>query len=315
MRFITVSEFFDENKDKLGLKVLAGKQFLTDKKINVADINRPGLALTGFFDYFPHERIQVFGKTESIFIKKLGDKTARRILDRLFEKNISCAVITRNIKPHPDFLKIASRHRTPVLSASSLTTAFIAKAAFYLQRKLASRQTMHGAFVHVYGLGILMLGKSGIGKSEVSLELIKRGHRLIADDLIEVIKVNDDVLLGKGVGVIQHHMEIRGIGIIDIKNLFGIGAIRDEHEVDLILSLEEWKKGKEYERLGIDEKFENLLGVKIPKIVLPVKPGRNLSVIIEAAVMTQMLKSGGYNPAKELNKKITQLMREGGKHV
>jgi HPr kinase/phosphorylase len=169
--------------------------------------------------------------------------------------------------------------------------------------------------VDVYGIGVLMLGKSGIGKSEVSLELIKRGHRLITDDLIEVIKLNESEILGRGVSMVQHHMEIRGIGIIDVKTLFGIGAIKDELKVDLVLGLEEWDREKEYERLGLEDKYESILGVKIPKLILPVKPGRNLSVIIEAAAMTHRLKAHGYNPAKELNKTMNEWMQKGGRNV
>lgn len=310
---ITAKDFFDDNRHKFGLKVLSGSQYLAKKEIIVTDINRPGLALAGFFDYFPFERVQIFGKTEFAYIKKLGRETAFLVLKRLFEKNICCAIISRGIKPPAHFLAAAKLYKTPVIGSQMLTTTLMNQSVIYLQLKLASKKTMHGTFVDVYGIGVLMLGKSGIGKSEISLELIKRGHRLIADDLIEVIRINETELLGKGVSAVQHHMEIRGVGIIDIKTLFGIGAIRDDQKIDLVLCLEEWEKGKEYERLGIEDKYENILDVNIPKITLPVKPGRNLSVIIEAAAMTQRLKSRGYNPAKELNDAILRYMKKEAK--
>jgi HPr kinase/phosphorylase len=313
MDHITAKDFFDDNRLKFGLKVLAGREYLSKKEIVVTDINRPGLALAGFFDYFPYERLQIFGKTEFAYLKKLGKETAYLVLKRLFEKNLCCAVISRSIKPASYFLKVARQYRTPVISSSLLTTTLMNQCVDYLQVKLASRKTVHGTFVDVYGVGVLMFGKSGIGKSEISLELIKRGHRLIADDLIEIIRLNETELLGKGVSTVQHHMEIRGLGIIDIKTLFGIGAIRDDQKIDLVLCLEEWEKGKEYERLGIEEKFEAILEVNVPRITLPVKPGRNLSVIIEAAAMTQRLKSRGYNPAKELNDAILRYMKKEGK--
>ncbi|HPD18402.1 MAG TPA: HPr(Ser) kinase/phosphatase, partial [Candidatus Goldiibacteriota bacterium] len=198
----------------------------------------------------------------------------------------------------------------PVIVSSIFTTKLISSIMLYLERKLAPKITLHGTFIDVYGIGILLIGKSGIGKSEITLELIKRGHRIISDDIIEVRKMSDDVLEGRGLDIIQHHMEIRGVGIIDIKNLFGVGAVRESQKVELIIHLEEWEKGKNYERLGIEEQSEEMLGVKVPKIILPVKPGRNMSVIIEVAAMTQRLKSQGYNPAKELNKTVLKFMKK-----
>jgi HPr kinase/phosphorylase len=310
MNFITVKEFYNDNKRKFGLKTLCGSEFLSKKKIIVSDINRPGLALSGFFDYFPYERVQVFGKTEFTYIKQIGREKAGRVLNQIFDKNICCAVITRNLKPPYNFLSIAKKHKTPVMSTNMFTTKMISAAMIYLEKKLAPKITIHGTFVDVYGIGILIIGKSGIGKSEISIELIKRGHRLVADDLIEVTKLADDRLEGKGLSIVQHHMEIRGIGIIDVRNLFGVGAVRDEQKVELVVHLEEWEKGKEYERLGLEDEYEDILGLKIPKIILPVRPGRNLSVIIEIAAMTHRLKAHGYNPAKELNKTIIKWMKK-----
>jgi HPr kinase/phosphorylase len=313
MNFITVKEFYNDNKAKFHMRLLSGEEHLVRKKIVVSDINRPGLALAGFFDYFPYERIQVFGKTEFTYIKNLGREKANKVLDKLFSKDICCAIISRNLVPPYNFVSIAKKHKVPVLITSLFTTKFVSTAMIYLEKKMAPKITIHGTFVDVYGIGVLIIGKSGIGKSEISLELIKRGHRLVADDLIEVTKLSDDLLEGRGMSIIQHHMEIRGVGIIDVRNLFGVGAVRDEQKLELVMHLEEWEKGKDYERLGIEELHENILSVNVPKIVLPVKPGRNISVIIEVAAMTQRLKARGYNPAKELNKNINKWMKKENK--
>jgi HPr kinase/phosphorylase len=294
MNFITVKEFFADSKSRLHLRILTGGEFLQKKKIIVSDINRPGLALAGFFDYFPYERIQVFGKTEFTYLKKLGREKANRVLERLFAANICCVIVSRNLPVPYNFLSIARRHHVPVMMSSIFTTKLISSIVTFLDKKLAPKITMHGTFVDVYGIGVMIIGKSGIGKSEISLELIKRGHRLVADDLIEVTRLSDDVLEGRGLSIIQHHMEIRGVGIIDIRNLFGVGAVRDEQK--------------------IEDVHEDILGVKVPKIILPVKPGRNLSVIIEVAAMTQRLKARGYNPARELNKSIIKWMKKDKKN-
>jgi len=310
MNFITVKDFFEDNKDRFGLGVLGGEQHLSKKKIIISDINRPGLALSGFFDYFPYERLQVFGKTEFAYIKKLGREKANRVLADIFSRNICCAVITRGIEPVYGFASIAEKMKVPVITTSMFTTKFISAAMTYLENRLAPKITLHGTFVDVYGVGVLAMGKSGIGKSEISLELIKRGHRLVADDLIEVRLMSDGKLSGRGISMVQHHMEIRGVGIIDVRNLFGVGSVREEQALELVIKLEEWEKGKDYERLGLEEMREEILGASVPKIILPVKPGRNLSVIIEVAAMTQRLKNRGYNPARELNKKMIECMRE-----
>jgi HPr kinase/phosphorylase len=310
MNFITVKEFYNDNKARFGLKSLGGDEHLSKKKIIISDINRPGLALSGFFDYFPYERMQVFGKTEFTYIKKLGREKANRVLTEIFGKNICCAIIARDLEAPFNFINIARKFKTPVMSTSMFTTKFISSAMIYLEKKLAQKITIHGTFTDIYGIGVLIIGKSGIGKSEIAIELIKRGHRLVADDLIEVTKLSDDVLEGRGLNIVQHHMEIRGVGIIDVRNLFGVGAVRDDQKLELVVHLEDWEKGKDYERLGLEDVYEDILGIKVPKIILPVRPGRNLSVIIEIAAMTQRLKNRGYNPAKELNKTILKWMKK-----
>lgn len=315
MNYITVKEFYNENKSKLQLKILSGENQLSKKKILVPDINRPGLAFAGFFDYFPFERVQLIGKTEITYLKKLGREKANRVLQKVFKHNICAFIVSRNLNLPYDFLKLAKKNNIPVIESSVFTTRLITYVMSYLERKLAQKMTTHGTFVDVYGIGVLVIGKSGIGKSEIALELVKRGHRLVADDLIEITKISDEELEGRGLNIVHHHMEIRGVGIIDVKTLFGIGAVREEQKIELIVHLEDWEKDKDYERLGIDDKFEGILGVKVPKIILPVRPGRNISVIIEIAAMTQRLKAKGYNPARELNKTIMKWMKKEKKSV
>ncbi|MCE5300380.1 MAG: HPr(Ser) kinase/phosphatase [Spirochaetia bacterium] len=316
MNYITVKEFYDDNKSKFHLRIAAGEEFFSKKKITVADINRPGLALAGFFDYFPYDRLQVFGKTELTFLKKMGRAKAGAVLERIFSENICCILISRNLKPPFNFLTLAKKYGIPVLMTSLFTTKAVSSAMIYLEKKFAPKITMHGTFVDVYGIGVLIVGKSGTGKSEISLELIKRGHRLVADDLIEITRIADGELEGSGPAVIGHHMEIRGVGIIDVRNLFGVGAVKDNQKIELVIHLEEWEKGKDYERLGLEDTYDEILGAKIPRIILPVRPGRNLSVIIEVAAMTQRLKARGYNPARELNKTIMKWMkREKGENI
>ncbi|MCX7698764.1 MAG: HPr(Ser) kinase/phosphatase [Candidatus Goldbacteria bacterium] len=315
MNYITVKQFFEENKKDLHLKILTGKENLESKKIVVSDINRPGLALAGFFDYFPYERIQVFGKTEFAYLKKQKKEQILNVLKKFFSSKICCVIVARNLKVDPYFIELADKYEVPVLQTSLFTMKLINSAMTYLEKKLAPKITLHGTFIDVYGIGVLLFGKSGIGKSEISLELVKRGHRLIADDLVEILKLGDSELIGRGINIVQHHMEIRGIGIIDLKSLFGIGVIREQQKVELVIFLEEWENDKDYERLGLEEKFENILGIKVPKIVLPVKPGRNLSIIIEVAAMMRRLKDQGHNTAKELNKTIINWMKREKKDV
>ncbi len=315
MSYITISDFYNDNKSRLKLKVLSGESRFFKKKIIVPDINRPGLAFAGFFDYFPFERVQVIGKTELTYLKKLGRVKANKVLRAVFKYNICVFIVSRNLPLPYDFLKLARKNMIPVLSSSVFTTKLITVIMMYLEKKLAPRKTIHGTFVDVYGVGVVTVGKSGIGKSEIALELVKRGHRLVADDLIEITRLGDDSLEGRGLNIVHHHMEIRGVGIVDVRNLFGIGAVRERQKVDLVIHLEDWEKGKDYERLGIDDKFEDILGLKVPRIIVPVRPGRNVSVIIEVAAMTQRLKAKGYNPAKELNKTIMKWMRKEKRNV
>lgn len=283
------------------------KLYYPDKDIRIAtaDLNRPGLQITGFFDYFDPSRIQVFGMVENTYLAGLSAEVRYNSLKRLFEKNISAVILTRNSNASAEMLKLAEEYETPVLRTSQPTSQFTSALIAYLSVELAPRITRHGVLVEVYGQGVLILGESGVGKSEAAVELIKRGHRLVADDAVEIKKVSSKSLVGSSPDIIRHFIEIRGIGIVDVKNIFGMGAVKESEKIDMIIHLEEWEKGKQYDRLGLVDEYTNILGLDIPSLTIPVKPGRNLAVIFEVAAMNNRQKRMGYNAAEELNRRIT----------
>ena len=273
--------------------------------IDTADLNRPGLQITGFFDYFDPSRIQVFGMVENTYLAGLSSEVRYNSLKRLFEKQISAVILTRNSNASAEMLKLADEFETPVLRTSQPTSSFTSSLNAYLNVELAPRITRHGVLVEVYGQGVLILGESGVGKSETAVELIKRGHRLVADDAVEIKKVSSKSLIGVSPDIIRHFIEIRGIGIVDVKNIFGMGAVKESEKIDMIIHLEAWEKGKQYDRLGLVDEYTNILGLDIPSLTIPVKPGRNLAVIFEVAAMNNRQKRMGYNAAEELNRRIT----------
>lgn len=278
--------------------------------IETADLNRPGLQITGFFDYFDASRIQVFGMVENTYLAGLSSEVRYNALKRLFEKRISAAILTRNSNASAEMLKLAEEYEIPVLRTSQPTSSFTSTLIAYLNVELAPRITRHGVLVEVYGQGVLILGESGVGKSETAVELIKRGHRLVADDAVEIKKVSSKSLVGVSPDIIRHFIEIRGIGIVDVKNIFGMGAVKESEKIDMIIHLEAWEKGKEYDRLGLVDEYTNILGLDIPSLTIPVKPGRNLAVIFEVAAMNNRQKRMGYNAAEELNRRITDQMAQ-----
>lgn len=308
MTSISIQKILEEKQEELKLEIIAGEKGL-DKKISVFDINRPGLALAGYFDYFAYERIQIFGMTELSYLATLNRERRKQIFEKLVSYDISCFVITRSLEPPAELVELAQKQEIPILRTSLNTIKFINEISSFLEEKFAPTTSVHGVLVDVYGVGVLILGESGIGKSECALELVKRGHRLIADDVIEIRK-KANVLVGRGVEFVKHHMEIRGVGIIDIKNLFGAGAIRDECEIEIIINMEEWDSKKEYDRLGLDEIKYDILQVKVPQLVIPIRPGRNIAAIIEVAAMNWRLKQKGYDSAKEFEKRVINIMRE-----
>lgn len=300
-------EVFTVNLEKVIREMKLDRLYYPNKEvlIDTADLNRPGLQITGFFDYFDPSRIQVFGMVENTYLAGLSSEVRYNSLKRLFEKQISAVILTRNSNASAEMLKIAEEFETPVLRTSQPTSSFTSSLNAYLNVELAPRITRHGVLVEVYGQGVLILGESGVGKSETAVELIKRGHRLVADDAVEIKKVSSKSLIGVSPDIIRHFIEIRGIGIVDVKNIFGMGAVKESEKIDMIIHLEAWEKGKQYDRLGLVDEYTNILGLDIPSLTIPVKPGRNLAVIFEVAAMNNRQKRMGYNAAEELNRRIT----------
>jgi HPr kinase/phosphorylase len=290
--------------NSLNLHCIGGRKGLA-REISIPDINRPGLALSGFYDSFASERIQLFGRGEAAYLRKLEAEGKNETIRRMFSFPIPCCIFTHGLTPNPAFFEAAEQAQCPILQTDLSTTEFHGRLLRILLDIFAPERSIHGVLVEVYGLGILILGDSGVGKSETALELIKLGHRLVADDVVEIRCVSGNILIGTGANrIIGHHMEIRGLGIINITHLFGVGAIRDRKQIQLVVELETWDAKKAYDRLGIEEKYMEILGVSIPKLEIPVKPGRNIPIIIETAAMNERLKKMGYNSAKEFNKNI-----------
>ncbi len=303
-------EKFSVKLEKVVEEMKLEKVYYPEREILVetADLNRPGLQISGFFDYFDAQRIQVFGKVETTYLSKFSPEEQYHRLKPLFEKQVTAIVLTRNGEVTPEMLKLAEEYDTPVLRSQHPTSYFTSALNSFLNVELAPRITRHGVLVEVYGQGLLIMGDSGVGKSEAAVELIKRGHRLIADDAVEIKRVSAKSLVGFAPDIIRHFIEIRGIGIVDVKNIFGMGAVKDSEKIDLIIHLEAWEQGKQYDRLGLADEYTNILGLDIPSLTIPVRPGRNLAVIFEVAAMNNRQKQHGYNAAEELNRRITEHM-------
>ncbi len=268
------------------------------------DVNRPGLALAGFYEIFEPERIQLMGKAEAQYLQSLEPSTKRLMLQKLVDAQPVAIVYTTDLPVDSAVIERAEIKQVPVLRTSVKTSPVMAALISSLNNYLAPRITRHGGLVEVYGEGILLLGDSGIGKSETAIELIKRGHRLIADDAVEIKRVSDKTLLGSSPALIKHYVELRGIGIVDVRRLFGMGAVKETERIDLVIQLENWVEGKTYDRLGMDEETINILGIEIPCITVPVRPGRNLAIILEVAAMNYRQRKMGYNTAEEFNKRM-----------
>ncbi|MBS4534802.1 HPr kinase/phosphorylase [Clostridium sp. D2Q-14] len=275
-----------------------------DDKIIKSDINRPGLQLAGYEEYFAHERIQIIGKAEWNYLQTLDTEVKYDRLNFFFSYPIPALIVTRNLEITEKTLDLAKKYDRTILRTGLPTTKFVNKLITCLDDMLAPSTTIHGVLVDIYGIGVLIVGKSGVGKSETALELIKRGHRLIADDAVEIKRKDDGILKGMAPELIRHFLEIRGLGILDIKRLYGVGAVRNSKGIDLIIELEYWNEKKEYDRIGLDEEYDDILGIEIPKIVVPVKPGRNLAMIVEVAARNHRQKKMGYNAAVEFNNKL-----------
>lgn len=292
--------------EEFDLKVLYAPDNIDKLVITESAVNRPGLALSGSYDLFVPGRIQVIGHMERVYLTKLSDAERIEHIGGYMKKKPACIVFARGIEPFPEFLEFAKEYGVPILSTDRSTSQFISMIIRSLSLYLAPKITRHGVLVEVYGEGILILGDSGIGKSETAIELIKRGHRLIADDAVEISKVSDVTLVGRAPSIIRYYMELRGIGIIDVRRIFGTGSVKDSEKIELVIKFEHWVEGKMYDRMGLDNEFVEILGIKIPAITVPVRPGRNLAAILEIAAMNFRLKKMGYNTAEEFNRKLEE---------
>jgi HPr kinase/phosphorylase len=293
---VTVNEIIKQLK----LEVIYAPENIDSLVVTENDCNRPGLQLMGFYEYFNAERIQICGNMEFAYLASLDEKTRYDKLDALFSTRIPLFVVARGHEIYPEMTEIAAKYNVPITRTGDSTTAFIASLIGYLNVELAPRITRHGVLIEVYGEGILIVGESGVGKSEAAIELVKRGHRLVADDAVEIRKTSSRTLVGQSPDNIRHFLELRGIGIINTRRLFGMGAVKVSEKIDLIVQLEPWDSGKIYDRMGVDNEYTAILGIKIPSLTIPIKPGRNLAVIIEVAAMNNRQKKMGYNAAQEL---------------
>ena len=310
MNSIKVGRLLEESGAELKLELLAGRAGL-ERKITHERVQKHGLVLAGFFRHIHPERIEVFGNTEMEFFGTLSPQRQEEIAEGFFSQQVACLVVTKGLPIPRCMVEAAERHGCPLLATPMLSSDFIVRVQDVLAEALTAQTSLHGVLLDVYGVGILLLGKSGIGKSECALDLVMRGHRLVADDIVDIKRKKFDSVYGSGSSIIKHHMEIRGLGIINIKDLFGIAAVRDRKKIEMVVELVEWDPAMEYDRLGIEVRTHSILEVEIPKITVPVRPGRAMATIIEVAARNQLLKFQGYHSARmfqeQLNREIAQV--------
>jgi HPr kinase/phosphorylase len=304
-----VKEFFEVNRDDLELELLTDESTL-ESKITEGDVYRPGLVLAGFTDVFLYNRIQIFGETEVSFLATLSDRKRREAINRFVSFQLPCVIVTKKLPVPEDIRTRVEGKGIPILRTPWDTTPFIHRLSEYLEDYFAPTINIHGTLVDVYGTGLLYTGESGIGKSEVALDLVERGHRLVADDVVTIQKQPRDILVGRASPILKHHMEIRGIGIIDVQSIFGIRAIRLQKRIEVEVKLKLWDSGESYERLGLDEDTSTILGVKIARVTIPLVPGKNITVISEVVALNHLLKIYGHHPAEEFNRRLMKIMED-----
>lgn len=292
--------------ERFELEVLSGAEGYEDRMIYEEDVNRPGLQLSGFFDYFDEKRLQLIGLVETSYLANASEDERRLAFDRLFQYDFPALIIARGLDPYPECMEMAKKNNKTILRTSETTAEIMSTLIAYLKWALSPCITRHGVLVEIYGEGVLLLGESGVGKSETAIELVKRGHRLIADDAVEIKRVAANRLEGSAPELIRHYIELRGIGVVDVRSLFGMSAVKREANIDLIVNLETWKDGAVYDRLGADNLYTSILDVEVPTLTIPVKPGRNLAIIIEVAAMNNRNKKLGYNAALEFTKQVNR---------
>ena len=293
---VTVEEIIKQ----LNMEIIYAPENISSLVVTENDCNRPGLQLMGFYEYFNPERMQIIGKMEFAYLSTIDEATRYQRLDMLLSQHIPALIISRELPYFSEMLELAKKYEVPLLRSKESTSNFIAGLIAFLNMNLAPRITRHGVLIEIYGEGVFITGESGVGKSETAIELVKRGHRLVADDAVEIRKVSNDSLMGSSPDNIRHFLELRGIGIINARRLFGIGAVKNTEKIELVVEMELWNPEKIYDRMGVDTQYVSILGVKVPSLTIPVKPGRNLAVILEVAAMNNRQKKMGYNAATEL---------------
>lgn len=297
--------------EKFNLKNLTPEVDTKKIVIKQTDVNRPALQFAGYFEYFDYSRIQLIGKVEYSYLKMHDDDYIREMTEKIFKAGIPCMIFCRGLEPRPLFMELGNKYGVPVLATDDGTSSFFSELNRFLKIELAPRISIHGVLVDVFGEGVLITGESGIGKSEAALELIKRGHRLVTDDVVEIKKVSDETLIGTAPDITRHFIELRGIGIIDVKSLFGVESIKETQGIDMVIKLEEWDKDKEYDRLGLEETYTEILGNRVVSHNIPIRPGRNLAVIVETAAVNWRQRKMGYNAAQELYNRVQQNLNKG----
>lgn len=307
--FITVG-FLYENASKICKLQLVTKNHNLDKKVIDQNLHRPGLALAGFVDLFSYKRVQVFGNTELMYLDKLSSDLRRKSLENIFKFDIPCIIVTNGNKVNEDLLEYAEKFAVPIFVTEFSTTKLVYLLSDFLDDQFAPRLTVHGSFIDVYGIGILFMGDSGIGKSEVTLDLVERGHRLVADDVIILTKKGEGILMGSGVEISKHFMEIRGLGLINVAKMFGIRAIRYQKRLEIVVELEIWKDDGDYTRTGLENKTLNIMDVEIPYVKLPIIPGKNITVISEVIALNYLLKHYGYDSARDFQDRLNSKLNK-----
>lgn len=292
--------------EKMGLKSKTPQISTDNIFLHIPEINRPALQLSGFYDHFDNDRMQLIGNVEYAYLSTLDETTRKQRYTQLVSSDIPCLVFCRGLEPEQMLLEIALKYSVPILQYHSTTSSFMAEVIRWLKVQLAPTITIHGVLVDVYGEGVLIMGESGIGKSEAALELIKRGHRLVSDDAVEISKVSDETLIGTAPDITKHFIELRGIGIVDVKTLFGVQSVKETQAINMVIKLEEWSRDKEYDRMGLEDDYTEFLGNKVVCTTIPIRPGRNLAVIVESAAVNYRQKQMGYNAAKELYNRVQQ---------
>ena len=301
---------------EFGLQVEYASTDFDSIRLTVEDVSRPGIQLAGYFEYFDPKRLQVLGNVEMSYLSRLSDEERAAVLDRLMSYRFPALLITRGITPSPQFLEMARKHDVTLLRTADRTSNIVSAIILFLKSALAPRVTRHGVLMEVYGEGVLLTGESGIGKSEAAVELLKRGHRLIADDAVEIKKISSNALVGTAPELIRDYVELRGIGIVNVAKLFGMGAVKIDNAIDLVVNIVPWNTHEVYDRLGLEDQYTEILGVKIPMNTIPITPGRNLAVILEVAAMNNRQRKFGYNPAREFTEQINRHFEQNmGKNV